>query len=353
MIIDEKTAMIALSRLKLSLVDKKRIVDLGLDVTALFGGGANRSFDSGLRQAASAFTCFDDIEKDLKKLDKLGARVITIHEAEYPSLLRHIPDAPVVLYAKGPLRVGENTLAIVGSRKAGPEGMNLAEKIGETLSSAGITVASGFARGIDSAAHKGALKGETGGTIAVFGCGIDMCYPGENGRLYGKIAESGLLLTEYGPGSPPLQHHFPERNRIIAGLSKGILVVEASRRSGSLITARLGLEYGREVMAVPGSVFSAEHEGANALIKDGAKLIGSIVDVMNNVFPGYQAPKKTRPVIAADEEKVFSAIGRERVHVDEVIERSAMEAKQVMAILTKLEMKEAIREVAGGFYIRR
>jgi DNA processing protein len=230
--------------------------------------------------------------------------------------------------------------------------MNLAEKIGETLSSVGITVVSGLARGIDAAAHRGALK-EKGKTVAVLGCGIDICYPPENRQLFNTTGEEGLILTEYVPGEEPLPYHFPERNRIIAGLSKGVLVIEASQKSGSLITARLGLEYGREVMAVPGSVFREEFKGANALIKQGAKLVENINDILTTSFPGYEPEQKEHVNITPEEEMVFSHIGSEKVHIDEIIEKSGMKAKQVMAMLTRLEMKEIIREVPGGFYIRK
>ncbi|HEX2965976.1 MAG TPA: DNA-processing protein DprA, partial [Syntrophorhabdaceae bacterium] len=222
----------------------------------------------------------------------------------------------------------------------------------QTISSLGITVVSGFARGIDSASHKGALK-ESGKTVAVLGCGLDICYPPENRRLYDAIAGEGLLITEYAPGEKPLRYHFPERNRIIAGLSKGVLVIEASQKSGSLITARLGLEYGRDVMAVPGSVFRDEYKGANTLIKQGARLIEDINDILISSFPNHRF-KSVKPVeIAQDEESVFSCIGAEKIHVDEIIQNTGMHARDVMAILTQLEMKEAIREIPGGFYIRR
>ena len=349
---EERIALIALSRLKgINNILKKNIVDTVDNIAALFERKAT-VFDDNVRSKAISFKGWRKIEDDLEKLNTIGAGIITIRDKEYPPLLKNIPDPPIVLYKKGPLEAGMNTLAIVGSRKATPEGMNLAEKIGETLSSVGITIVSGLARGIDAAAHRGALK-EKGKTVAVLGCGIDICYPPENRRLFKTTGEEGLILTEYAPGEEPLPYHFPERNRIIAGLSKGVLVIEASQKSGSLITARLGLEYGREVMAVPGSVFREEYKGANALIKQGAKLVENINDILTTSFPGYE-PKQKEPVkVTPEEEKVFSHIGFEKVHIDEIIEKSGMKAKQVMAMLTRLEMKEIIREVPGGFYIRK
>ena len=349
---DERIALIALSRLKgINTIQKRTIVDTFDEIAPLFEKKST-CFGTDLYGVTSSFKGWKKIESDLKRLDALGAGIVTIRDKGYPQLLKKTPDAPLVLYKKGSREIDANTLAIVGSRKATVEGINLAEKIGESLSSVGITVVSGLARGIDTAAHRGALR-EKGGTIAVLGCGIDVCYPPENRRLYDRIGEEGLLLSEYTPGEKPLAYHFPERNRIIAGLSKGVLVVEASKKSGSLITARLSLEYGREVMAVPGSVFREEYQGANTLIKEGAKLVDNIDDIVITCFPGYTLKQKEPVKIAHDEEKVFSVIEFEKIHIDEIIEKSGMEPKGVMAILTKLEMKDIIREAPGGFYIRK
>jgi DNA processing protein len=213
-------------------------------------------------------------------------------------------------------------------------------------------VVSGLARGVDAAAHTGALK-EGGSTVAVLGCGIDICYPSENRGLFDRIGDQGAILTEYDLGEKPLRHHFPERNRIIAGLSKGVLVVEASQRSGSLITARLGLEYGREVMAVPGSIFDEEHKGANSLIKQGARLVDGIEDILSTCFPNLTFQEDKRVDLTENERYIYALVGSNKVHVDEVIGQSAMETKHVMAILTSLEIKEIIRSVPGGYYLRR
>jgi DNA processing protein len=348
----EQIALIALSRLKgVNNILKKHIIDT-VDSVAAFFEGKPAVFDNVAQMQAPSFKDWGKIEADIARLDKLGAGVVTIRDKEYPSLLRNIPDPPIVLYKKGNLGIGTNNLAVVGSRKATFEGINLAEKIGRTLSSTGITVVSGLARGIDAAAHRGALK-EKGKTVAILGCGIDICYPPENRRLFNIIGEEGLLLTEYAPGEKPLSFHFPARNRIIAGLSKSVLVVEASGKSGSLITARLGLEYGREVMAVPGSIFREEYRGANALIKQGAKLVENINDILLTTFPDYK-PEESKPVpLSPDEEKIFSCIDSEKVHIDVIIEKSGMKAKEVMAILTKLEMKDVILETPGTYYIRK
>ncbi|MCS7281322.1 MAG: DNA-processing protein DprA [Desulfobacterota bacterium] len=292
-----------------------------------------------------------ELEKELTYLQKIGSSIVTILDDSYPSILRTIPDAPIVLYVKGKMRYLNETIAIVGSRKASYEGLNLAERVGETLSELGITIVSGLARGIDAQAHRGALKGN-GKTVAVLGCGIDVCYPAENRRLYEQISEEGMIFSEYAPGVPPFPYHFPERNRIIAGLSKAILVVEASRKSGALITARLGLDYGRDVMAVPGNVYDESHSGTNLLIKEGARLVTEIGDIIEYSFPHIRPKKESKVELENEELLVFSAIGNESTHVDEIIEKARMDSPKVLAILTRLELKGLIKGFPGGFYLR-
>lgn len=355
---DERLALIALSRLQgFNAFKKKAIADRHDNVACLFEGKV-KSSDPDMQNKISSFKNWNALEKEISMLEKMKVDIVTIRDSGYPNLLKNIPDPPLVLYKKGPLGFCENTIAIVGSRKATFTGINLAEKIAETLSEYGITVVSGFAMGIDTSAHKGALRGRSK-TIAVFGCGIDICYPSENRQLYEKISEKGAILTEYGLREKPLRFHFPERNRIIAGLSKGILVIEATRKSGSLITARCGIEYGRDVMAVPGNIFNDEYKGANDLIKQGAKLVDNIEDIISACFPdinikNHATSKKQEDLdINQDENHVFSLIGFDKIHIDEVIEKSKMQAKDVMAILTGLEMKDLIRQFPGGFYIRK
>jgi DNA processing protein len=349
---DEIRAFVALSRVKgLNRLTKRMICDTYGDITGIFDPGRA---DCGPKPPgiSARFSDWRGIDRDLEALDRIGGRVIMLKDADYPPLLKHIPDAPIVLYAKGPFKPGHDALAIVGSRRASAEGMAISGKIGETMSSAGVTVVSGLARGIDTAAHSRALHGD-GKTVAVLGCGIDTCYPAENRDLFEKIGHEGLVITEYPPGEPPVPHHFPERNRIIAGMSRGVLVVEAAARSGSLITARLALEYGREVMAMPGSVLKTEHAGSNRLIKDGARLVDSVEDVLATCFPHIK-PVAQEPVeLDSSENKVYSLIGFEKVHGDEVIERSGMDTKDVMAVLTRLTMRSIIAEAPGGFFVRR
>lgn len=336
---EDTIEIVALSRTKgLNNIQRKGIVDGSLD-KALF------------RDVLKGFKDLKAIEIELKTLKKRGIHVVTIKDDEYPFLLKNIPDPPVVLYKKGRIPPGTHYISIVGSRKATFEGINVSEKMASTLSALGVTIVSGLARGIDSAAHRGALNG-IGKTVAVLGSGIDVCYPPENLWLYEKIGEEGAVISEYGMGERPLAFHFPERNRIIAGMSKGIIVIEASAKSGSLITARLGLEYNREVMAIPGSIFNEEHRGANRLIKEGARLIEGVEDIVSMCLPDLEIKGQNTIDMDEDESYIYSFIGYEKVHIDDIIERSKRQAKDVLSIITRLEMKEAIRQFPGGFYLR-
>ena len=351
---EEIVALIALSRLPgVKNIVKKGVAEGHEKISPLFEGKV-KTDDEALNIAIRAFKGWKEIERDLGFLKRMGATPISIKEKDYPEMLREIPDAPVILYKIGERQINRDAIAIVGSRKATWEGRNLAERIANTLSSMGITVVSGLARGIDAAAHAGSLE-EKGGTIAVMGSGTDICYPSENRWLYERIREKGVILTEYSPGERPYPSHFPERNRLIAGLSKGVLVIEASQKSGSLITARLGLEYGREVMAVPGSIFNEMYSGANRLIKDGARLVSEINDIITTCFPDLPLKLIDSQESELDKEEghIYALIGFDKIHVDEVIEKSRMEPGAVMAVLTRLEMKDAIRSIPGGYYIRR
>lgn len=353
---EERKALLALSRIRgIDNVRKKWIVDNHDSVAPLLEGKVSgpESVVGSLRAAVSKQTAaLKGIDAEMARISAMGAEIITIRDDGYPPLLREIPDAPLVLYKKGPLPLSGPAFAIVGARKATFEGMLLAEQIAETLSSAGITVVSGLARGVDGAAHRGALRGK-GGTVGVLGCGIDVCYPAENWALFRDMAKEAAILTEYTPGMRPLKHHFPERNRIIAGLARGVLVVEASARSGSLITARFALDYGREVMAMPGRVLDEAYKGANGLIKQGARLVEDIGDIVGCCFPDLEFSPKSAIDISEDEDYIYRLMSAGRIHVDELVEKSRLETGKVMAILTRLEMKDMIRPTPGGFYMRK
>lgn len=349
---EERIAILALTRIAGIPHQKKRELVEGAESVASLFEHPREIHERSLRARIASFDEFNSIDVELKNLEKLKADVITLKDEAYPDQLKQIPEPPLVLYRKGNVSIPNECLAIVGSRKATFEGMHLAERIAETLASLGITVVSGFARGIDSSAHKGALKGR-GKTIAVFGCGLDICYPAENNHLYGQIGNDGLMLTEYPLGTRPFPQHFPARNRIIAGLSKGVLVIEATSKSGSLITARLALDYGREVMAAPGRIFDEEYRGANSLIKQGARLIENMEDIINTCFPGLELKKEEGLALEKDEEYIYSLIGFNKVHIDGLVEKGSLSVKEVLALLTRLEMKDLVKPLPGGFYLRK
>lgn len=221
-------------------------------------------------------------EKHLETIHKYNIRVVRIIDESYPLLLKNIYDPPIVIYVRGILDADEKAIAVVGSRNATAYGNIIAGVLAGEITRQGITVVSGMAKGIDSSAHKGALK-SGGKTIAVLGCGPDIVYPPENHQLMERIIHSGAIITEYVPGTPPIRGNFPARNRIISGISMGVAVVEANEKSGSLITAEFALEQGREVFAVPGNVNSGNSTGTNRLIRDGAKIVTDVKDIFEEL----------------------------------------------------------------------
>jgi DNA processing protein len=290
-------------------------------------------------------------------------RRISRSSGEYPVQLAAVPAAPDGLYVRGRI-VAEDALAVavVGSRRATAYGVEIAERLGADLAARGVTVVSGLARGIDSAAHRGALAAG-GRTIAVLGSGADVIYPPENRPLAGRIAEAGAVVSQFEPGTPPLPHHFPERNRVIAGLALGVVVVEAAERSGALITAGFAAELGREVMAVPGRVTSPESRGAHRLIQDGAALVQGWEDVIAQLPTRWRACVRAsaaggdaaaRPAEAAGADGaagVLDALGEEPATIDEIIERSGMASGRVAALLLELELGGRVRQVDGKRFV--
>jgi len=282
----------------------------------------------------------------------------------YPENLLAVDDRPAFLYARGKLDKDDINLAIVGSRIASAYGKYTTERVSRELAQKGITIVSGMARGVDSAAHRGALAAH-GRTIAVLGSGLDIIYPPENKSLFTQIAENGAVVSEFPLGTPPLANNFPARNRIISGMSYGVLVVEAGEKSGSLITARLALEQGREVFAVPGSIDAATSRGANKLIKEGAKLIENVDDILEEIIPQLE---KTKPAMAATERRVksethrkeidltslekqiISFISNEKIHADEIIAESKLPPADVLSALFSLELKGLVVQHPGKHF---
>jgi DNA processing protein len=290
-------------------------------------------------------------------LNRSGVRILTLWDTDhYPSLLRHLHDPPAILYLRGAL-TDQPALAVVGARRASASGRRFTKEICSEIASRGITIVSGMARGIDTAAHEGALDGP-GQTIAVLGCGIDRIYPPENDRLFHRILNQGAVLSEYPPGTPPLAGHFPGRNRIISGLSQGVLIVEAAAGSGSLITADFALEQGREVFAVPGPIYAETSSGVNQLLKDGAHLVTGAADILEVLWPGtptkQQRDKEDSVLakLAGNDLKLYRCLTAEPLHIDELARKSGLTPMEVSAILLHLELQGGVEQLPGMRYLR-
>ena len=292
-----------------------------------------------------------------------GYTIVTQNAPAYPTLLLEIPDPPPILYVYGELCPDEAAVAVVGSRKASSYGLTSAHGLCKGLAAHGVTVVSGMALGIDSAAHNGAMAGG-GRTIAVLGSGLECIYPARNRRLFHQIAGNGAVISEFGLHAPPHAHHFPLRNRVISGLSLGTVVVEAARRSGSLITARLAAEQGREVYAVPGNIHATTTQGTHVLIQQGAKLVGGVEDILAEIAHrihcaagephGTRQPENVSAQIdmTPTQQAVFDAIGAYAVHIDDLIRTLDMDAGSLGAILMQLELKGMIFREPGNHFVR-
>jgi DNA processing protein len=283
-----------------------------------------------------------------------GCSILTLAEEKYPRLLLEIPDPPPLLYLQGRIDLlARPALAIVGSRNATQQGEANAESMARALSDAGLTIVSGLALGIDAAAHRGGLAGASS-TIAVLGTGVDVIYPSRNAALTARIAERGLLVSEFALGTAPAAQHFPRRNRLISGLAQGCLVVEAALASGSLITARAAAEQGREVFAIPGSIHSPLAKGCHALIKSGAKLVESAEDVLSELagFRPSASAFTTRDTVAVRDCGLLAHMGHDPVDVDSLCSRAGMSAEQVCSELLRLELDGRVAALPGGLYQR-
>lgn len=292
-----------------------------------------------------------DVESLAEAWQRKGITVLSLADEAYPALLRTIYNPPVLLYCRGKIPAADHHIAIVGSRRASPYGKNVASMLASELAAAGVTVVSGAARGIDTAAHKGALG--RGYTVAVLGCGVDVVYPPENAKLLAAIMENGAVVSEYPPGTPAHAAYFPARNRIINGLSQGVVVVEAAERSGALITTDYALEEGRDVFAVPGSIFAESSRGVHRLIQQGAKLVTDVVDILEeyNVRSGERLSGITR--LEADEQMVYSVLGFEKaVGIETIVEMTGLSTSAVAYILLQMEIRGLITAQGGQQYLR-
>jgi len=315
-----------------------------LEVRSVIGDKADLLFDGDSTEA---------IEHSLAWASQPGQNIITLADAGYPPALLEIADPPSVLYVRGnPDLLHRRGLAVVGSRNATPQGTQTAESFARHLAAQGLCIVSGLALGIDAAAHRGALAAQ-GETVAVIGTGADRIYPARNKDLAIAIAERGAIVSEFPLGTPAVAYNFPRRNRIISGLARGVLVVEAAPESGSLITARLAAEQGREVFAIPGSIHSPVARGCHKLIKQGAKLVETAQDILEELgnFAATPMPVAASPA-ASDESPILAALGHDPCSLDDLVERTGQSADQLLPELLSLELGGSLAPLPGNRYQR-
>ncbi len=332
-------------------------------LTALEG----QRLPAAVAQAIHTRRPLSDAAKELAQAQAAGCRLLTWDEPEYPSRLREIYDPPPLLYVLGNAELlNRHVLAIVGARRPTPYGNQMAERLAKDLAARGLVIASGLARGIDASAHRGALSSGSGTTIGVLGCGIDVVYPKENKKIFEEIEKRGAIITEFPMGTFPAPQNFPIRNRIISGMSLGVVVVEGAQYSGSLITARLAMEFGREVYGVPGNATQPSSFGPSQLIKQGAKLVTSWEDVVEELPTPVRAELVPVETASAEERTLLvqEALGPierpiyelltpdEARHVDEIVERSGLTSSEVLAALFDLELRGVVRQLPGKQFLK-
>ena len=362
---DEFAPWLALGRVKgLGGVGFKKLASSFGDPTeAFFASSAELARVEGLHREVIDglvnFSGWGEIDEELRRVRDAGVEIVRFTSAEYPARLRMIADPPPFLYIKGALKAEDDqSVAIVGSRSASDFGRRVARDLARGLAALGFTVVSGMARGIDGSAHQSALQAG-GRTIAVLGSGVERAYPPEHEGLYRRISENGAVISELPVGTRPMAFNFPARNRLISGLSLGVVVVEATEKSGSLITAALALEQGREVFAVPGEAGASRSRGAHQLIRQGAKLVETVNDIIEEIAPqlvrraGTMPEPRARtlpPGAGENTRKILILLQGSSLHVDQVIERSGLPPSQVLGILLDLELQGFIRQSPGKIY---
>jgi DNA processing protein len=315
--------------------------------------------NSGLSEKVIAeitsFSWREYAEKELVKARDAGVRIITADSTAFPANLKDTPDPPLFLYIQGSLK-HEESIAIVGTRKPTHYGLTVTHRIAYELAAAGLTIVSGLARGIDTQAHRGALAAQ-GRTVAVLGCGIDIVYPPENKDLLKRISSNGAVVTENPFGTKPEAGYFPARNRIISGLSRGTVIIEATEDSGSLITANYTLEQGRKLFAVPGNIGSPNSRGTNSLIKQGAVLVEGTDDILRDLGmkrTGAKQEQRIRslPALTPEEENILRCITNEPRHIDVIMNDSRFAAGKLSGILINLELKGLVKQLSGKYFVR-
>ncbi len=310
--------------------------------------------DSGTIESIIACRSGISLEEEMEKIERFGVKALTHHDVDYPSRLKEIYDYPPVIYVRGSLLAEDEwCLAVVGTRRATVYGRQVAEELVADLARSKITIVSGLARGIDSVAHQSALTAG-GRTLAVFACGLDIVYPAENTALARNIMQRGALISEYPLGAKPKAENFPRRNRIMSGLSLGVLVIEADEASGAMITAHLALEQNREVFAVPGSILSPASRGTNHLIQEGAKLVRNHTDILeelNLTSVARQIEMKEMLPATDTEALLMKQLGAEPAHVDEVCRASGLPVSTVSSTLAMMELKGMVKQVGPMNYV--
>ncbi|MFZ3199618.1 MAG: DNA-processing protein DprA [Candidatus Acidiferrales bacterium] len=322
---------------------------------------------AAVAQAIHSHQPWSDAAKELAQVQEARCRLLTWDEPAYPSRLREIYDPPPILYVRGNIELlNRHMISIVGARRPTPYGNQMSLKLARDLADRGLIISSGMARGIDASAHKGALSSATGVTIGILGCGIDVVYPKENRKLFEEVEQRGAIITEFPMGTFPAPQNFPIRNRIIAGMALGVVVVEGEQYSGSLITARLAMEFGREVYGVPGNATQPSSFGPNQLIKQGAKLVTGWEDVVEELPTPVRAELMPVETASAEERAALVEAGLgpaekplydllsvdQARHVDELVEVSGLSSSEVLAALFDLEMKSVVRQLPGKQFLK-
>jgi DNA processing protein len=318
-------------------------------------------------RAIQLHSAHKEAEAELARVRALGCRLLNWDEPEYPQRLLEIYDPPPLLYVRGDVSaLNKHSISMVGTRRPTPYGNQVAERLGRDLAGRGLTIVSGMARGVDSSAHHGACQATNGATVGVLGTGVDVTYPKENKKLFGEVEKRGALISEFPLGTHPAPENFPIRNRIVAGMSLGIIVVQGAQYSGSLITARLGMEFGREVYGVPGNITVDISFAPNQLIKQGAKLVTSWEDVVEELpteiraelFPVETSTREERASLftaslSPIEKKIFSLLSEdESIHIDELVEKAELTSSEVLAALCEMEMKGIVRQMPGKQFFK-
>lgn len=368
-ITDELRQVVALNLVaELGPVKLKNLLTVFGNVAAIFGASVRelaqvKGVSNARAEAIKDLDLFGRAEKEIKNASDHGAEIISLFDKRYPKALKEIYDPPILLYVKGMLPVEETpAVAVVGTRMCSPYGQRIATGISRELAQAGVVIVSGLALGIDTAAHEGALEGG-GVTVAVLGGGLNSLYPSENRKLAEEIVKKGAVITEYPMDMAPQPGYFPVRNRIISGLSRAVLVVEARAKSGALITADAALEQGRDVFAVPGNADSARSQGTNALLKQGAKFVTSAEDILEELgikggchprVSGDQSEQGFDSRFRGNdaEAKILALLDGEPLHADALIEESGLPAKSALSALSMMEIKGWVKQLPGKNFIK-